>query len=382
MVIQINTIKNITSTLSKDSSNSQLFEHIIGYLSEKQGIRSSSEDEELLLWLLKNDKIEVFVKLLSDNRIFGSSSVGLLSKKNVKEKPKTGKLHPSDDNPTILKDNLINKIVEKLYDSEYCKPFFQKLGEINKFIETKVSPRLSTEERKKKLKEVGYSNDVVAELKRLLNDLHNSIYAGDLSYIQSLLSLLPAELKSTMPLNKFVEAINTKEEEKILILQRSVEELSNETAYVIGGWDFFGQLHQQVETDQMADKFIGGLMNLGLGVGFHLLRDSTEFLENFQSALEKCHFKDIRDKEGNTLLHKACLESNADIVKIILTTYQDGKISLDFTNNKNNAGLSFYDCAQLCQEREVRNAVLSMSNNASKSQHIQKEATLAVEISR
>ena len=382
MVIQINTIKNITSTLSKDSSNSQLFEHIIGYLSEKQGIRSSSEDEELLLWLLKNDKIEVFVKLLSDNRIFGSSSVGLLSKKNAKEKPKTGKLHPSDDNPTILKDNLINKIVEKLYDSEYCKPFFQKLGEINKFIETKVSPRLSTEERKKKLKEVGYSNDVVAELKRLLNDLHNSIYAGDLSYIQSLLSLLPAELKSTMPLNKFVEAINTKEEEKILILQRSVEELSNETAYVIGGWDFFGQLHQQVETDQMADKFIGGLMNLGLGVGFHLLRDSTEFLENFQSALEKCHFKDIRDKEGNTLLHKACLEGNADIVKIILTTHQDGKISLDFTNNKNNAGLSFYDCAQLCQEREVRNAVLSMSNNASKSQHIQKEATLAVEISR
>ncbi|MDJ1407336.1 MAG: hypothetical protein MRQ13_02975 [Candidatus Midichloria sp.] len=229
---------------------------------------------------------------------------------------------------------------------------------------------------------MGYSNGVVAELKRLLNDLHNSIYAGDLSYIQFLLSLLPAELKSTMPLNKFVEAINTKEEEKILILQRSVEELSNETAYVIGGWDFFGQLHQQVETDQMADKFTGGLMNLALGVDFHLLRDSTEFLESFQSALEKCHFKDIRDKEGNILLHKACLEGNVDIVKIILTTHQDGKISLDFTNNKNNAGLSFYDCAQLCQEREVRNAVLSMSNNASKSQHIQKEATLAVEISR
>ncbi|MDJ1305527.1 MAG: ankyrin repeat domain-containing protein [Candidatus Midichloria sp.] len=382
MVIQINTIKNITSTLSKDSSNSQLFEHIIGYLSEKQGIRSSSEDGELLLWLLKNDKIEVFVKLLSDSRIFGPSSVGLLSKKNTKEKPKTGKLNSSDDNPVILKDNLINKIVEKLYDSEYCKPFFQKLGEINRFIETKVNPQLSPEERKKQLKEAGYSDDVIAELKRLLDDLHNSIYAGDLSYIQSLLSLLPAELKSTMPLNKFVEAINTKEEEKILILQRSAEELCNETAYVIGGWDFFGQLHQQVETDQMADKFIGGLMNFGLGVGFHLLRDSTEFLENFQSALEKCHFKDIRDKEGNTLLHKACLEGNADIVKIILTTHQDGKISLDFINNKNNAGLSFDDCAQLCQEREVRNAILSMLSNASKGQHIQKESTLAVEISR
>ncbi|CAK6553176.1 MAG: hypothetical protein IRF11MM_05695 [Candidatus Midichloria mitochondrii] len=88
MVIQINTTKDIASTLSKDSSNSQLFEHIIGYLSEKQGIRSSSEDEELLLWLLKNDRIEVFVKLLSDSRIFGPSSVGLLSKKNTKEKPK------------------------------------------------------------------------------------------------------------------------------------------------------------------------------------------------------------------------------------------------------------------------------------------------------
>ncbi|WHQ46989.1 MAG: hypothetical protein MTP17_01230 [Candidatus Midichloria sp.] len=65
--------------------------------------------------------------------------------------------------------------------------------------------------------------------------MYNSIYSGDLSYIRSLLSLLPAELKSTMPLNKFVEAINTKEEEKILILQRSAEELYNEATCVMEG---------------------------------------------------------------------------------------------------------------------------------------------------
>ncbi|WHQ46988.1 MAG: hypothetical protein MTP17_01225 [Candidatus Midichloria sp.] len=58
----------------------------------------------------------------------------------------------------------------------------------------------------------------------------------------------------------------------------------------------------------MADKFIEGLMSFGLGVVYHLLQGSTEFLESFQSALEKYNFKDIRDKNDNTLLHKACLE--------------------------------------------------------------------------
>ncbi|WHQ46990.1 MAG: hypothetical protein MTP17_01235 [Candidatus Midichloria sp.] len=76
---RINTpLKNITSALSKNSSDSQLFNHIINYLSEKQDVRSPVEDEELL-WLLKNDRS--LYKILLDNRIFDPSSIGILSKK-------------------------------------------------------------------------------------------------------------------------------------------------------------------------------------------------------------------------------------------------------------------------------------------------------------
>ena len=328
-------------------NDEQLINEISKYL--KNNTRVRVRDEEILMWLLDNDKMNVFVKLISDHEIFGPSSIEMLSQNKQRSAKTSSKNTLGEDVPIHLDGKLLSKILEKVYTTPAMQPFFEKIREINAL----TMPLNKIKTTKVEGANIEKDNtDIKSELQRILGEIQYSIYAGDLSYIRHLMSFLPPSLRNTVLINRFIEAINEQQATQSLEDQRAF--LYEETSYIIDGCTFHDHLynHDPLSPEE-ADKYIIALMGFGIGVGYYLIKDSESFLEKFESALTKSHFKEVRDREGNTLLHKAAAEGQVEVVDRILRLHADKKIEIDLGEDKNIHGHNVEACVQLNLIEEV-----------------------------
>ena len=358
---KLNDIDHILNKSLSMKNDEQLIKEISQYL-KQSNTRTRAKDEEILMWLLENDKVDVFVKLLLDHEIFGSSSIEMLLRDKQKPTIVRAKSAQIEDTSIQLDGKLLSKVLEKIYTISPMQHFFKKVKEINALTMSNEHLKLSHDIKRSESKVD--DNGIKADLQRILNELHYSIYAGDLSYIRHLMSFLPPSLRNTMPISRFIEAINEQKVEQSLEEQRA--SLYDDARRIIEGCRFHKHLNSNDPMSMKeADEYIIALMGFGIGVGYHLIKDSEKFLGNFENALTKSNFKEVRDLEGNTLLHKAAAEGQLEVVDKILRLHADKKINLDIAEDKNIYGHNVEECVKLhAMEEEIKVQLLQILADA------------------
>lgn len=369
-----NSNKNIKKQDNLDIKSNQHNQHnqqVINKILEENITMGESDKFERTLLKLKFER--TLLKLLSDQNTeaaceliqnpekyhFGPHTISLLNQENEmmrntknrrNHKDIVNEKHNSSYSPSYP---VINAIIENAYQNPNIRTSAQKIA--------KLKSQNDSSQQSNSMQ------NIRAELERILNEIKYSIYKQDLGYISYLLALLPPELKSSLNIAIFTDRIMKEENEnanKNYVMHSDFD--IDQTIDIANSVNIFAPLidllKREVKTPQDAEQLISSVMEAmshsNNGELDRLIKSSPSYEDKLRAAIKLTHFKDMFQKYGDDMLHRACESGSVEIVRIVLEMKDDG-LEIDF-KAQNNRDLTPEECARMCKDELVQSNILKM----------------------